>query len=153
MRLSLVAALVGFLLSVSTKVLADLFLHAPLPMFGAWFGLDYATNSGIAFGVVLPHPFQSLLIGFAFVVILWLYRQWLPSPLCCVGMGLVLGGGGANIMDRLGDGAVTDFIVLWPFPLFNVADMNITLGALFLIFAEFWPRRPRKALADFLGKW
>lgn len=146
-------ASVGFLLSVSTKVLADLFLQAPLPIFGSWFGLDYATNPGIAFGVVLPHLFQSILIGFAFVAILWFAILWLPHPLCRIGIGLVLAGGAANIIDRLRDGVVTDFIVLWPFPLFNVADIHITLGALLLIAGEFGPRVSQKPLAELLGKW
>ncbi|MBI2523653.1 signal peptidase II, partial [Candidatus Peregrinibacteria bacterium] len=44
------------------------------------------------------------------------------------------------MIDRLRDGVVTDFIVLWPFPLFNVADIHITLGALLLVAGEFWPR-------------
>lgn len=143
----------GFLLSVSTKILADSFLRAPVPIVGSWFGLDYALNPGIAFGVVLPFPLQSILIGAAFATMLWFYPQWLPYPLCRVGIGLILGGAAANITDRLRDGVVTDFIVLWPFPLFNVADLLITLGALCLILGECGPKVSRKALAEFLGKW
>lgn len=153
MRKWWVTACVGFLLSVSTKVLADLFLRAPLPIVGSWFGLDYALNPGIAFGVVLPHLFQPILIGFAFVAILWFASQWLPYPLCRIGIGLVLAGGAANIIDRLRDGVVTDFIVLWPFPLFNVADIHITLGALLLIVGEFGPKIARKVLAELPEKW
>jgi signal peptidase II len=152
-RLWWVAAFIGLLLSVSAKVFADLFLRAPLPIFGSWFGLDYALNPGIAFGVLLPHPFQSILIGFAFAAVLWFTHQWLPHPLCCIGVGLIIGGGAANILDRLRDGVVTDFIVLWPFPLFNVADIHITLGALLLIVGEFWPRMSQKALVGLLRKW
>lgn len=153
MRLWWVIALVGFLLSVFTQSLAETFLHEPLPIFGSWFGLDYALNSGMAFGVILPRLFQSVLIGFAFGTILWFSPRWVSSPLGRIGMGCIVGGGAANIIDRLRDGVVTDFIALWPFPLFNVADMNITLGALLLIFGELWPRVSWKALAGSTGRW
>ncbi|OGJ70535.1 hypothetical protein A3H22_02525 [Candidatus Peribacteria bacterium RIFCSPLOWO2_12_FULL_55_15] len=153
MRLSFVTALVGFLFSVTTKALADLFLHAPLPIFGSWFGLDYVTNPGIAFGVVFPPPLQYILIGGAFIAILWFFQQWSRHFLCHIGTSLILGGGLANIIDRFRDGVVTDFIVLWPFPLFNVADVCITFGALFLVLGEFGPKRYRKALAEFFWRW
>jgi signal peptidase II len=51
---------------------------------------------------------------------------WLPT-------GMLLGGAVGNVVDRLRDGAVTDFIKLplgWP-P-FNLADASITLGILLL---------------------
>lgn len=153
MRSWWIAAVIGFLFSLFTKILADLFLRAPLPIFGSWFGLNYALNPGIAFGVVLPPFLQAILIGSAFIAILWFLPRWLPYPLCCIGAGFVLGGGAANIVDRLRDGVVTDFIVLWPFPLFNIADVHITLGALLLVLVEFWPRRSHKALAGPLRKW
>lgn len=138
-------ALASFLLSMFTKILADLLLRAPLPILGSWFGFDYALNPGIAFGVVLPPLLQPILIGCAFVAILCWSHQWLLHPLCCIGAGCILGGGAANIVDRLSDGVVTDFIVLWPFPLFNVADALITLGVL--------PFFLQKPLAVPPGKW
>lgn len=134
-------ACVGFLFSVAAKALADLFLRAPLHVFGSWFGLDYATNPGIAFGIVLPSVLQPVLIGLAFAAILWFRRLWLTCPFCRIGIGLLLGGGAANIADRLRDGRVTDFIVLWPFPLFNVADALLTLGVVLLIGGEWKSKR------------
>lgn len=138
MRAWWVIACAGFLFSVSAKALADTLIHAPLPLVGPWIGLDYATNPGIAFGVVLPSAIQPVLIGLAFGALVLFRRLWLPCSFCRVGIGLLLGGGAANIVDRLRDGRVTDFIVLWPFPLFNVADALITLGAVLLIIGE-WP--------------
>lgn len=138
-------ALAGFLLSMFTKILADLLLHTPLPILGSWIGLHYALNPGIAFGVVLPPLLQPILISCAFIAILFWSHRWLLRPLCCIGAGCVLGGGAANIVDRLGDGLVTDFIVLWPFPLFNVADTLIALGVLPFLF--------QKPLAVPPGKW
>ncbi|MBI2523652.1 hypothetical protein HYW11_00335 [Candidatus Peregrinibacteria bacterium] len=92
MRLWWVAAFIGLLLSVSAKVFADLFLRtsSPLPIVGSWFGFDYALNPGIAFGVILPHLLQSILIGFAFAAVLWFTHRWLLHPLCRIGVGLII---------------------------------------------------------------
>ena len=153
MRLWLVAAIVGFAISVFTKMLADFFLPQSVSIVGAWLRLDYALNPGLAFGVVLSPLLQYILIGSAFIAILWFLPQWSRCPLCSIGTGLILGGGLANLLDRLRDGVVTDFIVLWPLPHYNVADTNIALGALFLVLGEWGLPLPRKALAVFAGKW
>ena len=47
--------------------------------------------------------------------------MWLPT-------GLLLGGAVGNVVDRVRDGAVTDFVKLPHWPAFNVADAAITLG-------------------------
>jgi signal peptidase II len=52
---------------------------------------------------------------------------WLPT-------GLLLGGALGNVIDRVRDGAVTDFIKLPHWPAFNVADIAITVGVLSLVF-------------------
>ncbi len=47
--------------------------------------------------------------------------------------GLLLGGAVGNLIDRVRDGAVTDFIKLPHWPAFNVADIAITFGVLVLL--------------------
>ncbi|MEY3802424.1 MAG: signal peptidase, partial [Actinomycetota bacterium] len=60
-----------------------------------------------------------------------------------IGTGLLIGGAVGNILDRLfrGDGwmrgAVVDFIDLQWFPVFNIADSAVTIGAACLIFGAF----------------
>ena len=50
--------------------------------------------------------------------------------------GLILGGAVANIVDRAGDGVVTDFLWLGWFPTFNLANTAITLGLIVLLWAS-----------------
>jgi signal peptidase II len=52
---------------------------------------------------------------------------WLPT-------GLLLGGAIGNLIDRVREGAVTDFIKLPHWPAFNVADMAITVGVFVLVY-------------------
>lgn len=63
-----------------------------------------------------------------------------------IGTGLLVGGAIGNILDRLFrdggwmNGAVVDFIDLQWFPVFNVADSAVTIGAGFLILGAFLTR-------------
>ena len=73
----------------------------------------------------------------ATVVIVWLLvtLRTESSKLSTFGMGLVIGGAAGNLIDRAvrGDawlrGAVVDFIDFQWFPIFNVADIGINVGA------------------------
>jgi signal peptidase II len=48
----------------------------------------------------------------------------------------VLAGGVSNIIDRLIYNGVVDFVSLWQFPVFNLADVFISLGAIWLVVNE-----------------
>ena len=59
----------------------------------------------------------------------------------CVALGLVLGGGLGNLIDRVALGYVVDFISVhyrdWYWPAFNIADSAITVGAIYLVLDSF----------------
>ncbi len=63
---------------------------------------------------------------------------WVPT-------GLLAGGAIGNVVDRVRDGAVTDFLKLPSWPAFNVADVAITLGVLALLFVVERDARRRPA--------
>jgi signal peptidase II len=48
-------------------------------------------------------------------------------------LSLQFGGAIGNLLDRLTLGYVTDFISIWKFPVFNIADLSITLGVIVMI--------------------
>ncbi len=97
-----------------------------MAILGSFVGLQRSTNAGIAFGIVLP--FQDILVALALVFVAVLAIRSAEHPLSQAGMGLVLGGGLANILDRIPDGLVTDLFQVGGFPIFNVADSSITIG-------------------------
>jgi signal peptidase II len=96
--------------------------------------LVHVRNSGVAFGafagggVVVALLVAAALVGLVAYFVTHLDRRlvWLPT-------GLLLGGSLGNIVDRVRDGAVTDFIKLPSWPAFNVADICITFGVLTLL--------------------
>lgn len=65
---------------------------------------------------------------------------WLP-------VGLVLGGGLGNLLDRFRSGAVTDFLVFGDSGPANLADQAILLGVVGMLIVGWWPER-RPAVAD-----
>ena len=91
-------------------------------------------NNGIAFGF-LPGSdvVVTILIGLALLALLAYFARHARDTLIWLPTGMLIGGAIGNVLDRLRDGSVTDFIKLplgWP-P-FNLADMSITLGVLIL---------------------
>lgn len=100
-------------------------------------------NRGVAFGF-LPgqQALVTLLICLALALLLWYFARHADEPLMWLPTGLLLGGAIGNILDRLRDGSVTDFVKLplgWP-P-FNLADAAITLGIVGLFLAIEHSRR------------
>lgn len=92
-------------------------------------------NHGVAFGI-LPgqQAVVTILIGVALVVLLAYFARHARRPWMWLPTGLLLGGALGNIIDRISQGSVTDFIKLplgWP-P-FNLADASITIGILALL--------------------
>jgi len=118
--------------SILAALLADRFLPERIPILGSFVGLRLSHNSGIAFGMALPPVVQELLIGCALVVVAWMaFRSSVRVPAArayALAYGLILGGGIANIIDRIPDGLVTDYLQVGTFPIFNVADSCITIG-------------------------
>jgi signal peptidase II len=96
--------------------------------------LVHVRNEGVAFGAFSGKPVVMVIVLLALSgLIVWFVRH-ADRPLVWLPTGLLLGGALGNIIDRVRDGAVTDFIKLPAWPAFNIADMAITCGVLSLLF-------------------
>ena len=103
-----------------------------------FFRITYGTNSGTAFGL-FPDQTTLLivvsLIAIGFLV--YFYRvHAMPSLLLRFAIGLQLGGAFGNLIDRVLNGEVVDFIDVGPWPIFNLADSSIVVG-IFILMAVF----------------
>ena len=94
-------------------------------------------NSGSAFGINALSGLWLGLLAIAVVVLLFFYSRSLPSRAMTVLLGFVIGGALGNLADRIfraGDGfmsgRVVDFIDLSRWPVFNIADSGIVVGAI-----------------------
>lgn len=94
------------------------------------FSIHHVENSGIAFGLFASRTSSVIAItAFAVCLMVWFFaRSGRRHPILPVGLGLVLGGSMANLVDRVRLGRVTDFLDLDAWPAFNLADMFIVVG-------------------------
>lgn len=101
---------------------------------GPWLAFEYVENTGAAFGILAGRVWLlsalAVLVGFGFLLA---FRSDLPrsGPLR-LSIGLVIGGGVGNFIDRVRLGYVVDFVAVGVWPKFNVADSAITIGLIVL---------------------
>ncbi|MEO8688416.1 MAG: signal peptidase II [Solirubrobacteraceae bacterium] len=102
----------------------------------------HVRNRGVAFGLFADGGIVLIVIGVAAVVaLLAFFATHSRRPLVWLPTGLLLGGAAGNLIDRLRDGYVTDFINLPLWPAFNLADSCITIGVLSLLYVLEGPPR------------
>ena len=103
-------------------------------------------NRGIAFGMFSDGG--TLLVIFALAALaalLVFFATHRDRPLVWLPTGLLIGGATGNLIDRIAEGAVVDFVDLPWWPAFNLADVAITLGVLALLYVlEGPPRHGRR---------
>lgn len=115
--------------------------HFPILPF---FDLTLVFNAGSAFGFLSDaggwqRPFLILLslLASLFLVVI-ISRLNSDRRQEGVALALILGGAVGNLLDRLFRGEVVDFLLFyyqsWSFPVFNIADITINIGAALLIF-------------------
>ena len=120
-------------------VVLELGLHESLPVIRGLLDLTHVRNTGAAFGFLNTADFPGkpaviavVALG-ALVGVSWYARQ-LPAAhwLARLGLALILGGAAGNLIDRVRQGYVVDFVDVywgnWHFWAFNVADAAITVG-------------------------
>ncbi len=110
-----------------------------------WVRLTHVTNTGAAFGLFPDQSFVLLittLVGVAAIVMYYLYPP-VDTPFLTLSLGLQLGGALGNLLDRLLQGHVTDFLDFRVWPVFNLADSAIVVGV--IVLAAFLLLSDRKA--------
>ncbi|MBU1992674.1 signal peptidase II, partial [Patescibacteria group bacterium] len=84
----------------------------------------------IAFGIQIPYAILLPLIVVLIIVGLILASNHLnlKNTYAQIAVGAVFGGAVSNLIDRMMHGHVVDFIKIWIWPVFNLADAFITIG-------------------------
>src|SRR6059058_4760916 len=153
-RILLVAgvAIVVFALDRLTKawVSENIPLGTARPVVGEYVRIVHAQNTGAAFGL-LPErtTLLSVLSVIAVLAIVYYYRQIASSSwLVSATLGMQLGGAAGNLVDRVRQGFVVDFIDVGVgdvrFWAFNVADSSIVVGII-LVTLALWYEEHRAA--------
>ncbi len=103
--------------------------HYSWPAYG-FFRFTHVQNTGSAFGLFQGNNIPLLIVSLVGVAVLaYIYRtQERPGLLMRTSIALMLGGALGNLVDRIWQGHVTDFIDIGPWPVFNLADSSIVVG-------------------------
>ena len=116
-------------------------LYDPVPVIGDFFRLTYIFNRGAAFGLHLGEWSRVAFTILPVVASILLYMMYRQTPWAdrtrLVSIALVTGGAIGNLIDRIRSSrGVVDFFDVglgaWRWPVFNVADIGVTIGALLL---------------------
>ena len=139
--MALVSIVVLVLLDQITKHLVVLHLkdRSAYVLIKDVFQLEYLENRGAAFGVLQNQRiFFYISVLLITIAVIWFYhkvpmeKKYLPLRICAV---LILSGAFGNCIDRIRLNYVVDFLYfkLINFPIFNVADIYVTVAAFLLV--------------------
>ncbi len=138
-----------------TIIKALLAPNGRVPIINGVFDLNYAENTGMAFGMLqnmepawIRTPLFTAITVIALIIIVHLLSQTPERSFRLpIGLGLILSGAFGNLIDRFRWGVVVDFIrvKVWPpanfyWPTFNLADTFITLGIVLLLLDTIFAR-------------
>ena len=142
-----VLALVVVLLDRWTKraVAARIPMYSHIQIIPGFFRLTHTENTGAAFSRFADSPSHwktALLIAFSLVAMVivsaLLWKQARALTTTGVALSLILGGALGNLWDRAASGRVVDFLLFYisqyQWPVFNLADSAIVVGAALLVF-------------------
>jgi len=139
-----------YALDRATKWLAEEHLQGgpPIELISGVLRLRFVTNPGGAFGVFGGLTWLFVAVSVLVIAVVIVASFELPKRVTAVGLGLILAGALGNLTDRWlrGDGfsgEVVDFIDFHVWPVFNLADSAIVIGAAALFLAGL--RAPKEA--------
>lgn len=104
------------------------------------FRFTYVENRGAAFGSLTEHRWIFLVFSTVLILVLIGYTVWKRPKgwLQCISLGMLIGGGIGNMIDRIALGYVVDFLDFCAFPnlwkwVFNGADAFVCIGTALLM--------------------
>ena len=102
------------------------------------FSMTYIENKGAAFGLGEGNAFVFILVAvLVSVIMIYYYKKQEKNFWLSLGVSLILSGAWGNLIDRVMKSSVTDMFNFHIWPVFNIADIAVCLGCLFLIIYVF----------------
>jgi signal peptidase II len=123
---------------------------SPLPWLESYVRIVHWQNTGAAFGMFQRFGMVFTVLAFVVAVAILYYFPRVPRNEWAMrlSMAMMLGGAVGNLIDRLTQGTVTDFISVGTFAVFNVADACISVGTAILILTVWISEHKQKKLAE-----
>ncbi len=131
----MVAAVIGIDQWSKALVRSAFDVGESMPLIDGFLWLTHVHNTGAAFGMLKGQQFVLVLVALVVtaVIVYALVKLRPRSVIARVSLALVMGGAIGNLIDRVIAGGVTDFFDLGWFPVFNIADACLDVGAVILV--------------------
>lgn len=120
---------------VKIYVVSNMRIGESIPVIEDIFHLTYVLNPGAAFGILENQRWFFITICVAILLGVAIFYKSIRRE-CAMfryGLGLLLGGAVGNLIDRIQNGLVVDFLDFRIWPVFNIADIAICVGAVMLV--------------------
>jgi signal peptidase II len=145
------AAIVAIDQVTKALVVSNLREDQPRRVIGGVLSWTLQRNPGSAFGLFRHFPVVFTVLAALIAVAIVVRAPRVHDRLVGVALGLVLGGALGNLVDRIARppgvfrGRVVDFIDFHWWPVFNVADSAVVIGAVLLLISSYRAERRAKA--------
>ncbi|WP_304162256.1 signal peptidase II [Lonsdalea britannica] len=148
-------ALVVLVVDLGSKqwVMTHFQLGESLPLI-PFFNLTYAHNPGAAFSFLADKDgwqrwfFAVIALAITAALLVLMYRSSASQKLNNIAYAMIIGGAVGNLTDRIVHGYVIDFVDFyindWHYPIFNIADAGICIGALLIVLEGFFVSSEKK---------
>lgn len=120
---------------IKVLIRSTMYIGESLPVIKEVFHITYVQNRGGAFSILSGQGLILTVVPLAAIIFaIWYMEKHLDEHWSLfLSLSLIIGGGIGNLIDRILLGFVTDMIDFRFFPVFNIADIAVCVGAGFLI--------------------
>lgn len=130
--------ILGIFIVAIDRITKLLLINKEITIIPNFLNFTYTENNGVAFGIASNNTILIVLMN---VIILAIIIKFLrdrfskTNYIIILSLIMILAGGVGNLIDRIAMGYVIDFINvnILNFPVFNVADISITLGVIMIM--------------------
>lgn len=134
-------SLIGVIIDQIVKIVisSQIALNTSINIIPNFFNLTYVNNYGAAWSILTGKRLFLVLIAVITLVLLYLFflKDKYINKYEQISYGLIIGGILGNLLDRIIYGYVIDYLDFnifgYDFPIFNIADILITVGAFLMI--------------------
>lgn len=125
-------------------------LNTSIDIIPKFFSILYVQNTGAAFSILEDNTILLIIISALFVVILdrYIKKEEHFTKLGVISLGMIMGGIFGNLIDRILRHSVIDYlsftVLKYNFPVFNLADIGITVGVGLYILSMILERKTQK---------
>ena len=121
-------------------------LYYTYPLVGKFISIFHLRNFGGAFSILQHQKIFFILMGIFVPIILFIFlrKKIFSDVKYLIATAFISGGAFGNLLDRFLYGYVVDYIAVGTFPVFNISDSFITVGAVFLAIIMFFEKEKKE---------